>query len=151
MTCGSKSKSCCRKSCARYYNESAQPFAAGQTLQLQLAGARVVDSGIAIDVQPMSYTTLKTGLYHLSADVILDVDTAGSGTIQFYMDNVPLPCTRRTIRLPAGDNEVHTESDLELTGCCCDVEHTFTLVLTSVDAVGSVIHLCSGLVKCGEV
>lgn len=148
MSCGgNRKKDCCQKSCVRYYNNNAQPFAAGQTLQLQIAGARVVDRGVAIDTQPQSYTTFKTGLYHITADVVLDVTTLGSGTLQVYMDGVPLPCTLRDLRLPVGYNEIHTETDLELTACCCDVEHNFTFVLISTEAVGNVVQCCTGIRK----
>lgn len=148
MSCGNKSlKSCKAKSCQRFYNTTPQPFAAGQTVQLQIAGSRVVDTGISIETQPLSYTTLKTGLYHFTADVVADVTTLGTGTLQMYMDGVPLPCTLRNLRLPVGYNEIHTETDLCLTGCCCDVEHTFTFILTSVDAVGNVVQFCSGVLK----
>lgn len=148
MACGSKcGKNCKTKSCQRYYNTTPQPFAAGQTLQLQIAGAKVVDTGISIETQPLSYTTLKTGLYHLVADVVADVTTLGAATLQVYMDGVPLPCTLRNLRFPVGYNEIHTETDLCLTGCCCDVEHNFTFILNSVDAVGEVVQFCSGVLK----
>lgn len=42
----------------------------------------------------------------------------------------------------------NTETDLELSGCCCCVNHTFTLVATTDStAAGSVIELCTGLLK----
>ena len=148
MACGSKSrKNCYAKSCQRYYNNNAQPFAAGETIQLQIAGARVVDTGVSIDTQPLSYTTLKTGLYHLVGDAVVNATTGGIASLQIYMDGVPLPCTLRTATFYAGNNQVHTETDLDLTGCCCDVEHNFTFQFISDDAVGSVVQFCSGVLK----
>ena len=148
MGCSSKShKTCHDKSCQRYYNNNVQAIAAGQTVQLAIAGARVVDSGIAIDTQPLSYTTLKTGLYHIAADVVVNATTAGSGVFQVYMDGVPLPCTRKTVQFYSGGTAVHTETDLELSGCCCNVEHSFTFIFTSDTVVGSVTEFCSGVLK----
>lgn len=148
MACGSKCKKTCHdKSCQRYYNNNPQPFTADSTIQLIIAGAKVADTGVSIETQPQSYTTLKTGLYHFSADVIIDVTTLGAGTLQMYMDGVPLPCTTRDLRLPVGDNEIHTETDLCLTGCCCDVEHSFTYTFTSTGAVGTITQFCSGVLK----
>ena len=149
MSCGRTNRNCNRKSCQRYYNTTPQPFIAGQTLQLTIAGSKVVDSGISIETEPMSYTTVKTGLYHFAGDVVIESTAAGNITMQIYMDGVPLPCTFRESNLAAtGFREMHTETDLELGGCCCDVNHTFTFVLTSADtAAGSVVHFCSGITK----
>lgn len=60
-----------------------------------------------------------------------------------------LPCTLRKVTLPAtGNTEIHTETDLALSGCCCCVNHTFTLVATTdTTAAGSVVELCTGLLK----
>lgn len=151
MSCssGRRGKSCRDKSCQRYYNMNPQILAAGSTLQLEIAGARVVDSGLSIETQPQSFTTLKTGLYHLAADVVINASAAGDVTLQFLMDGVVLPCTVRTFTLAAtGSREIHTETDLELTGCCCDVTHSFTLVMVSPAAgAGTVTQVCAGIIK----
>lgn len=148
MSCSSNSaKTCQNKSCQRYYNNNAQAFAAGATIQLQIAGAKVVDSGISIETQPQSYTTVKTGLYHIVGDVVVDAVTAGSGTLQIFMDGVGLPCTIKNVTLPEGNTEIHTETDLSLTGCCCNVDHNFTYVFTSDGAAGTIVEFCSGMLK----
>lgn len=148
MGCGSsRHKTCHDKSCQRFYNNVPQDLAAGQVLQLAIAGAKVVDTGISIETEPLNYTTLKTGLYHFSGDVIINVATAGDVEFQMYMDGIPLPCTYRRVTVPSGYREVHTETDLELTGCCCDVEHSFTFRLTSIAAVGTITQFCSGVLK----
>ena len=148
MGCSSKSHKTCRdKSCQRFYNNNAQAFAAGQAINLQVAGNRVVDTGISIETQGQSYTTLKTGLYHIAADIVVNATTAGTGTFQVYMDGVPLPCTLKNVTFAAGFTPVHTETDLDLEACCCDVTHTFTFVFTSGTAVGSVVEFCSGTLK----
>lgn len=148
MSCSnSTNKSCNQKSCQRYYNNNAQAFIAGQTINLIIAGNKVVDSGISIETEPQNYTTVKTGLYHISGDVVIDATTEGEATLQVYMDGVALPCTVKNVTLPVGNTAIHTETDLSLTGCCCNVSHSFTFVLTSVTAVGSVIEFCSGVLK----
>lgn len=150
MGCSNKcGKTCHDKSCQRFYNNNAQTLAAGATLQLQIAGTKVVDSGISIETEPNNFTTVKTGLYHIAGDVSITPTAGGTVTFQVYMDGVALPCTLRTITLPAtGSREIHTETDLCLSGCCCDVSHTFTFQLTSVDtAAGSVIQSCFGILK----
>lgn len=149
MGCANKChKTCYSKSCQRFYNNVPQNLVAGETLQLIIAGSRVVDSGISIETQPQNYETLKTGLYHFAGDVIINVATGGDVELQMYMDGVPLPCTYRRVTVPSGYREIHTETDLELDGCCCDVSHSFTYRLTSIDtAVGTVTQFCSGITK----
>lgn len=148
MSCSGNSKSY-QKSCVRYFNNSPQTLAANAATVLTLAGAKVVNSGASIQVEPQSYDTVKIGLYHLSADAVITASAAGVLTLQWYMDGVALPCTIKRITLPASGNaEIHTETDLELSGCCCCVNHTFTLVATTDStAAGSVVELCTGLLK----
>jgi len=149
MSCGSRSnKNCHAKSCQRFYNNTPQALAAGQELQLAIAGAKVVDSGISIETDPLNYTVVKTGLYHFTGDVVINVATAGDVELQMYMDGVALPCTYRRVTVPSGYREIHTETDLELTACCCDINRNFTFRLTSIDtAVGTVTQFCSGVLK----
>ena len=148
MSCSGNSKSY-QKSCVRYFNNSPQTLAANAATVLTLAGAKVVNSGESIQVEPQSYDTVKIGLYHLAADAVIASSAAGEITLQWYMDGVALPCTLKRVTLPASGNaEIHTETDLELSGCCCCVNHTFTLVATTDStAAGSVIELCTGLLK----
>lgn len=138
-----------QKSCARYYNNNAQPLASNGQTTLTLAGAKAVLSGEAIQVQPQSFDTLKIGLYHLSADAVISASAAGKVTLVWMMDGVALPCTAKTVTLAADVNtEIHTETDLSLSACCCCVSHTFTLLaITDETAAGSVVQLCAGLLK----
>lgn len=147
MGCSSTNKSCYSKSCQRYYNNQSQAFAIGDTLQLQIAGAKVVDSGIAIETDPMNYTILKTGLYNISADVTVMAATAGSATLTAYLDGVPLPCTRRTVTLVSGVTEIHTETDLDFKHCCPNINKSITFVLEDPTVAGSVIQICSRILK----
>lgn len=147
MGCSSNRHKTCRdKSCQRYYNNNPQAFIAGQTVNIQM-GNRVVDTGVAIETQGQSMTTLKTGLYRISADAVITATAASTGVFQVYMDGVPLPCTLRDLTLVAGSNPVHTETDLVLDGCCCDVTHTFTFVFVSGTAVGNIAEFCAGILK----
>ena len=138
-----------QKSCVRYFNNAPQLLAADSENVLTLAGAKVVNSGSSIQVEPQSYDTVKIGLYHLAADAVIAATAAGVLTLQWYMDGVALPCTLRKVTIPAtGNTETHTETDLALSGCCCCVNHTFTLVATTdTTAAGSVVELCTGLLK----
>lgn len=138
-----------QKSCARYYNNTAQPLSADSTTTLTLAGARAVLSGEAVGVQPQSFDTTKIGLYHLAADAVISATAAGKVTLVWTMDGVALPCTVKTVTVAEGVNtEIHTETDLQLSACCCCVSHTFTLLaITDETAAGSVVQLCTGLLK----
>lgn len=150
MGCGtSRHKTCHDKSCQRFYNNNAQALAANSPTQLVIAGTRVVDTGLSIETQPQSYSTLKTGLYHIAGDAVVEGSAGGTAVLQIYMDGVALPCTKRTRTIPAtGYVEIHTETDLELDGCCCDVKHTFTFVIvTDTTAAGDVVELCTGIIK----
>ena len=150
MGCGcNRHKSCHDKSCQRFYNNNEQTLAAATTTQLVIAGTRVVDTGVSIETQPQSYTTLKTGLYHIAGDVVVEGSAGGTAVLQVYMDGVPLPCTKRTRTIPAtGYVEIHTETDLCLDGCCCDVSHTFTYqITTDTTAAGAVVECCTGIIK----
>lgn len=149
MGCSNRGhKTCHDKSCQRFYNNNPQTLAVDSTTQLVIAGNRVVDSGISIETQPQSYNTVKTGLYHFSGDVVINLTTAGVVVFRMLMDGVVLPCTIRTFTAGTGYREIHTETDLELDGCCCNVNHQFTFeVVTDTTAVGSVASFCSGVTK----
>lgn len=149
MNCSNKcGKTCHDKSCQRYYNNNAQTIEAGGTTQLVIKGNKVVDSGISIETESQNYTVVKKGLYHISADVVIDGTTAGDVVLTVLMDGVALPCTIRPATLIAGSStEIHTETDICLASCCCDVNHTFTFVLTSSTGAGTVTNFCSGILK----
>ena len=135
-----------QKSCVRYFNNAPQLLAADSENVLTLAGAKVVNSGSSIQVEPQSYDTVKIGLYHLAADAVIAATAAGVLTLQWYMDGVALPCTLKRVTLPASGN-AEIQPAQQICDCCC-VNHTFTLVATTDStAAGSVIELCTGLLK----
>ena len=145
MSCGCRNAN--QKSCQRYYNNIAQPLAATTTVQLIVAGARVVDTGVSIETQPQSYTIVKPGLYHIAADVDVNLTTAGDIVLQGYMNGVPLPCTTRNVTGTDGHNLVHSETDLAIGGCC-DISKAITWTIQSVGvAVGTIDGNCTGIVK----
>lgn len=154
MSCGSNSRnrnSCYQKSCQRYYSTTRQELTTTERVQLIIAGAKVVDTGISIDTQPQSYEILKAGLYHISGDLVLDGTVAGNVTLSAYLDGVQLPCTiRRAYIVADGAREIHTETDLDFRSCCCngDVNHTITFALESDGtATATVAEFCSGVIK----
>lgn len=146
MSCGNSIKNRNFKSCERFYNNNSQALTAGTTLVLTL-GAKVVDTGVSIETDTQSYSTVTKGLYHISGDVVITSAVAdGNGTFSVYMDGVQLPCTVRAFTTVDGSIAVHTETDLYLDSCCCSVNHTFTFVVTSTTAVGTVTN-CTGITK----
>lgn len=147
MSCSASLKNAHMKSCARYYNNNAQAVAVGTTTQLAL-GTRVVDTGVSIENDLQSLTTLTKGLYHISGDIAIDTVTAGNVVFAVFMDGVQLPCTVKPLTLVA-DSEigVHTETDLYLDACCCSVSHTFTYVITSTTGAATVNNFCAGITK----
>lgn len=138
-----------QKSCARYYNNNAQALAEDGQTTLTIAGAKTVLTGDSIQVQPQSYDTVKIGLYHIVADLTIASTAAGKVTVQWLMDGVTMPCTTKTVSVPAdGNTEIHVETDFAVSACCCCVEHTYTLVVTTdATATGNVVQLCTGLLK----
>lgn len=147
MSCGNSVKNKNYKSCARYYNNNAQTVAVGGTTQLAL-GTRVVDTGVSIENDLQSLTTLTKGLYHIAADIAIDTVTAGDVVFAVYMDGVQLPCTYKPLTLVADSRiGVHTETDLYLDACCCSVNHTFTFVVTSTTGAATINNFCAGITK----
>ena len=69
-----------QKSCVRYFNNAPQLLAADGENVLTLAGAKVVNSGSSIQVEPQSYDTVKIGLYHLAADAVIAATAATTPT-----------------------------------------------------------------------
>lgn len=146
MSCGNSVKNKNMKSCERYFNNNAQALTNGNTTVLTL-GAKVVDTGVSIEADTQSYTVVTKGLYHISGDIVLTSTTAGDGaTFSVYMDGVQLPCTIKPFETIVGAVTVHTETDLYLSSCCCDVNHTFTFVVASSGAVGT-LTCCTGITK----
>ncbi|MCQ2053387.1 MAG: hypothetical protein MJZ03_05590 [archaeon] len=147
MGCSSRRKSCNDKSCQRYYNTQTQAIAANTPLQVQIAGAKVVDSGIAIETEPASYTITKKGLYHIAADITVNAATVGTATFSAYLDGVQLPCTKRTVTLVVGTTEIHTETELDFSHCFPCINKTITFVIEGSTVAGTVTQLCSGVLK----
>ena len=132
------------KSCIRSYNNNAQAFTAAVT-PLVIEGTPVVESGCSLRLNSASVRVLKSGLYHISADVTFIPSAAGIAVLQFYKDGVALPCAIASETVVAGDTYTrHIETDLEIIACC--VNHPLiTLAISGV--AGSVTHSCVGVLK----
>lgn len=149
MGCGTSRKNCNQKSCVQYYNTNVQELIAGESLTLAV-GNRAVDTGVSIEAEPQAYVVVKNGLYTVSADIVIESTAAGNATVAVYRNGVVLPCTFRTVRVPAtGDAEIHTETRFIVDDCCCkNIAETFTFVLISEDtAAGNIVQFCSGIYK----
>lgn len=148
MGCGVSRKNCNQKSCVRYYNTNIQTLVAGETLTLSI-GNRAVDTGISIEAEPQSYVVVKNGLYHISADIVIESTAAGNAILAIYKNGVIMPCTYRVVRVPAtGDAEIHAETEFVVNECCRNIGDTFTFILVSEDtAAGNVVQFCSGIYK----
>lgn len=132
------------KSCVRAYNNTPQTFTATPT-QLNLEGVQVVESGCSLRLDDASIRVLRSGLYHISADVTFTPTAAGVAIIQFYKDGVALPCAIAQHTVADGSvYTLHIETDLCLNTCCvsCPI---ITLNVSGV--TGTVNHTCVGAVK----
>lgn len=132
------------KSCIRVYNSVPQTVTdAAQTLVLE--GTPVVDTGCSLTLNTSGITINKSGLYHLSADVVFTPTAAGTSTIQLYKDGVALPCAIAQDTAEASNTfTAHVETDICVNTCCVN-QPVISLVATGV--AGTVNSLCVGALK----
>lgn len=71
MSCNSGSGCGCKKSIARFYNPATQAFLANATTPIAVNANQVVLQGTAIVPSLNGYRIDKTGLYGLTADIVL--------------------------------------------------------------------------------
>lgn len=135
------------KSCVRYYNDAKQVLTTNATNQMQLLGARVVDTGVSIEAQPSSYTIVTKGMYHLTGDVYINATASGVVKFVVYLDGVALPCTGMNQTIFVGYNAIHIETDIEIDGCCGINRNITFNVITDATAAGTVEHICTGIIK----
>lgn len=151
MACGNKSCTC-GPSILRTYNANAQTLAAAASLTLTLAGETVVKNGEAITLSPAAYGIVRTGIYHVTADVDVTATAAGAVTLAWYLDGVALPCTQKLATLAEGSTVIHTETDLgfpKVCPCSTAISHTLTLVLTSASTAAGTATVCAAARKVG--
>lgn len=132
------------KSCIRVYNPVDQAFTAADTT-LVLQGTSVVNSGCSLTLNPSSIQVNKSGLYHISGDVIITPTAAGLVTFQLYKDGVALPCAIAQETVASGNAySLHIETDICINVCCVN-NPSFTFVMSGV--TGTVNNLSVGMVK----
>ena len=113
---------CNKKSAIQKYNFTTQaltdtpaPLNLGSSVGLP-TGPAIVDRGNNIGVA-------KTGLYRLTAQLLVDVTTAGTVNVQAYYNGVPISATLKALPAAIGSVEISMDNLLYLvvpTGCCCD-------------------------------
>lgn len=132
------------KSCVRVYNTNPQTVTATATT-LVLQGVAVVDNGCSLELNPSSISMLKSGLYHLAADINFTPTAAGTFVVQLYKDGVPLPCAIAQDTAEA-DNAfaAHVETDICVNACYVN-KPEITLVVSGV--AGTVTQTCVGALK----
>lgn len=142
MSCN---KSPYAKSCVRTYNNAPQLFVADPATTLTLQGDVVVDSGCSLKLNSANVQILKSGLYHISADVTYTPDAAGEAIVQLYKDGVALPCAISTETVAAATiYTTHVETDL-LVSVCCVNQPSISVRIGGV--AGTVDHICAGVLK----
>lgn len=151
MSCNSGSNCGCRKSVARFYNQTTQAFLANATTPIAVNANQVVLQGTAIVPSLNEYRIDKTGLYGLTADVVLLGTTAGNVLVQAYLDGAAMPCTARTVTLVAdGYTAVHIDTDIlfeQVCMCQNNTSHQITFGIVSTGGAGSVVNVCTGIIK----
>lgn len=153
MACGCNSNNnCYKKSVVRNYNNNTQAFIATTPTTLTIQGVDVVKNGVSVSVLPTTYTINKTGVYHISADVVFTPTADGAVTVSAYLDGVALPCTTKTVTGSANTAQaVHFETDLDFSRACpcsCDISRNITFAIFGATGVtGSVNALCTGVTK----
>ena len=151
MSCNSNGNCNRHKSFVRYYNQTAQAFAANATHPIVVNANQVVSQGKAIVSTPNGYRIERTGLYGISADVVILGTTAGNVTVQANLDDVALPCTIRYATLVVdGYVSLHLETDIlfeQVCKCQNNTSHQITFSIVSTGGAGSIVEVCTGIIK----
>lgn len=132
------------KSCIRVVNSTDQAFTATPS-PLLLEGTPVVESGCSLCLNASSIQVNKSGLYHISADVIVTPTAAGLLTFQAYNNGIAIPSALSQETVAAGSAyTIHIETDLAINTCCVS-RPVITFELSGV--AGNVNNLSAGVVK----
>lgn len=143
MSCNAKSPYA--KSCVRIYNNAEQTFVSDPATIIALQGDVVVDSGCSLKLGASNVQILKSGLYHISADVTYTPTAAGEAAVQLYRDGIALPCAISTETVVVGNTyTTHIETDLMMSVCCVN-QPSITVRIGGV--AGTVNHICAGVLK----
>lgn len=143
MSCNAKSPYA--KSCVRVYNNAEQAFVADPATIIALQGDVVVDSGCSLKLNASNVQILKSGLYHISADVTYTPTAAGEAVVQLYRDGIAMPCAISAETVAADTiYTTHIETDI-LVNVCCINQPSITVRIGGV--AGTVNHICAGVLK----
>lgn len=153
-----------QKSCIRCYDNENQDLNTVAT-PVSIDGVTVVDSGCSIQLQNQGFQIVKSGLYHISADVTVTAGSTSSAsatsssattissasssnlvTVQLYKSNQALPCAIAKATV-SGTDTIHVETDLYLVACCAQ-QPVITVNVNGATAVTNAItHVCAGCTK----
>lgn len=118
MSCNCK----CRKSAIQKYNFTTQTLATIPA-PLNLGSNAGLPTGLAIVDRGDNIGVARTGLYRLTAQMIVDVTTAGTVNVQAYYNGVPIAASLKALPAAIGSVEISLDNLLYLivpTGCGCE-------------------------------
>lgn len=126
------------KSSLQLYNASAQTIGTAMA-PIALSGSDVTDTGVSLGSTANAVEILHSGLYRITADIGLNVTTAGDITVQMYQDGVPMPETARIITASTGYHTVSIDT-VRRFGTFCGQNPVLIQLMAMTDgtAVGSV-------------
>lgn len=145
-------KTKCYKSAVQFYNTTDQPILATNTITnpVTLAlGARVTDTGIAIDFNAFDLDVEASGLYRISANLEILGVTAGDITVALVDNGQILQETVRDVTVTADATTiVPLETVIAINVCASILDHKFSLVAYSDGTgVATVTRLSGNIVK----
>lgn len=134
----------CYVSAQTAYNNASQTILASSTT-LSILGNMSCDTGNSIETQNGGFIINKSGVYTIKADVTFTPSAAGTEIIEFYIDEIALPCSINTYTVSADSiYTLHVETTIHLVACCNNTK-TIDVVMTGV--AGSVTHVCATAIK----
>lgn len=145
-------KTKCYKSAVQFYNTTDQPILATNTITnpVTLAlGARVTDTGVAIDFNAFDLDVEASGLYRISVNLDSLGVTGGDITFAIAENGVILPETLSTITAVADITKLASFETIRTVNTCYGVpDHNFSLVAFSDGTgVATVTRLSGNIVK----
>lgn len=141
----------CKKSAAQKYNFTAQALSANPA-PINMGSTAGLPSGVAIVDRGNNVGIRKTGLYRLTAQLIVAVTAAGTLNVEAYYDGKPLIATRKSLPVPVGSTQIEIDNLLYLVapeGCACaDVIYPIDVYAWMSEAgTGSVSEVAVNLLK----
>lgn len=142
---------CNKKSVIQKYSFTTQALTVNPA-PMNLGASAGLPSGAAIVDRGNNIGVAKTGLYRLTAQLIVATTTAGTVNVQTYYNGVPIAATLKTLPVAVGSTEISLDNLLYLvvpTGCCCDcVTLQIDIYAWTADAaVASVESIAANLLR----